>query len=242
MQRINKKNVRHHFLTIIPWLLCSLLLLSCEQQETQSKPEKIPATSGYNGTIIAVGDSLTAGLGVMKNEAWPAILEKKLQNNGHHWQVINAGISGETSSGTLSRIKWILAQNPEIVILETGTNDGFRGIPHAVVRKNIIQAVQMLQEGNVTVILAGMQIVQNLGADYTREFADIFPSIAREQECILIPFFLEDVAGETVLNQADTVHPNEKGYKIVAETVYPYVLEALQSQLLRGTNEQEVTL
>jgi acyl-CoA thioesterase I len=242
MQRIAKKNVGHHSLTIISWLLCSLLLLSCEQQEIQSKPEDIPATPGYSGTIIAVGDSLTAGLGVMENEAWPAILEKKLQNNGHHWQVINAGISGETSSGTLSRIKWILAQNPEIVILETGANDGFRGIPHAVVRKNITQAVQMLQEGNVTVVLAGMQIVQNLGVDYTREFADIFPSIARNQKCILIPFFLKDVAGEPVLNQIDTIHPNEDGHKIVAETVYPYVLEALQTYSFKGKNDQEVIL
>ena len=221
----------HHSITIISWLLCTLLLLSCDQQERQSKAEKISATPRYNGTIIAVGDSLTAGLGVMEDEAWPAIMGKKLRNNGHHWQVINAGISGETSSGILSRIKWILAQKPEIVLLETGANDGFRGIAPSVVRKNISKAVQMLQEGNVTVVLAGMQTVQNLGANYTREFADIYPSVAREQDCILIPFFLRQVAGEPALNQADTIHPNEEGHKIIAETVYPYVLQALQAHL-----------
>ena len=127
--------------------------------------------------------------------------------------------------------KWILARKPEIVILETGANDGLRGIPPVIVRKNIDKAVQMLQQGNVTVILAGMQIVQNLGADYTEKFADIYPSIAREQDCILIPFFLSQVAGEPALNQADTIHPNEDGHKIIAETVYPYVLQALQAHL-----------
>ncbi|MBU0962122.1 MAG: arylesterase, partial [Proteobacteria bacterium] len=97
--------------------------------------------------------------------------------------------------------------------------------------KNINNAVQLLQEGNVTVILAGMQIVQNLGPDYTSEFAEIYPSIAREQGCILIPFFLREVAGEPALNQADMIHPNEDGHKIIAETVYPFVLQALQEYL-----------
>jgi acyl-CoA thioesterase I len=221
------KNMARHSLCFISLLLCTLFLLSCEQQETNSKAEDIPAPPGYSGTIIAVGDSLTAGLGVLENEAWPAIMERKLQGNGHNWQVINAGISGETSSGTLSRTQWILARKPDIVILETGANDGFRGIPPSVVRENIGNAVQILEEGNVTVILAGMQMVQNLGAKYTREFADIYPSIAHEQDCILIPFFLLQVAGEPALNQADIIHPNAEGHKIIAETVYPYVLQAL---------------
>jgi acyl-CoA thioesterase I len=239
MQILAKKNLARHSLTIISWMLCSFLLLSCDQQETQLTTEEIPSTPRYNGTIIAVGDSLTAGLGIMEDEAWPAIMEKKLHNNGHYWQVINAGISGETSSGILSRIKWILAQKPDIVILETGANDGFRGILPSVIRKNITMAVQMLQEGNVTVVLAGMQIVQNLGADYTREFTDIYPSIARAQDCILIPFFLLQVAGEPALNQTDTIHPNEKGHKIIAQTVYPYVQQALQTHLLKGINDLE---
>lgn len=222
---------RTHFASLI-LLLCILFLPGCDQQETQSKAEERAAVSAYKGTIIAVGDSLTAGLGVMEYEAWPALIEQKLQKNGQHWQVINAGISGETSSGLLSRIKWTVAQKPEIVILETGANDGFRGIPTSLVRKNISEAVRILQEGNVTVVLAGMQIVQNLGAEYTGEFAAIYPSVAREQGCILIPFFLQQVAGEAALNQGDTIHPNEQGHRIVAETVYPYVLQAMQAHLL----------
>lgn len=230
MHKRTKNNIVHHSLTFFSWLLCGVLLLGCDQQQTQQKAEERVVTASYKGTIIAVGDSLTAGLGVMEDEAWPALLEKKLQNNGNHWQVINAGISGETSSGALSRIKWILAQKPDVVILETGANDGFRGIPPPVIRKNISKAVHMLQEGNVTVVLAGMQIVQNLGADYTGAFADIYPSVARERDCLLIPFFLQQVAGDAAFNQADTIHPNEKGHIIIAETVYPFVLQALQVQ------------
>lgn len=224
----------YHTLIIISLLLCVFLLFTYDQrQKTPSKTEEIPATPGYNGTIIAVGDSLTAGSGVMEDRAWPALLEKKLHNKGNHWQVINAGISGETSSGILSRINWIVAQKPEVVILETGANDGLRGIPPAVIRNNIGKAVQILQEGNITVLLAGMQIVQNLGAEYSKEFADIYPSVARERDCLLIPFFLQQVAGEPALNQTDTIHPNEEGHTIIAETVYPFVLQALQRHFLK---------
>lgn len=218
----------HYFITFPCCFLCAVLLLSCEQEQPQPETEKSAIAPGYEGTIIAVGDSLTAGLGVAESKAWPALLEKKLQNNGKHWQVINAGISGETSSGILSRIQWILALKPDVVILETGANDGLRGIPPALIRQNIGKAVQMLQEGNVTVLLAGMQIVQNLGADYTSAFADIYPSVSSERGCLLIPFILEHVAGEAALSQADTIHPNEEGHAIIAETVYPFVLEALQ--------------
>jgi len=227
MQIPGKENMIKKSITIFSLLLCTVFLLNCEQQQTQSETEKIVADPGYSGTIIAVGDSLTAGLGVMENKAWPALMEKKLRETGHPWQVINAGISGETSSGVVSRVKWILAQKPDIVVLETGANDGFRGISPSVVRKNITKAVQMFQENNVAVVLAGMQIVQNLGVKYTREFADIYPSVAEEQGCILIPFFLDQVAGERSLNQADMIHPNEEGYKIITETVYPYVVQAI---------------
>lgn len=231
MRKLTRKNLIRQSVLVISWLVCVLLLLSCEQQESQPKFEESPAPASYSGTIIAVGDSLTAGLGVMEDESWPAIVEKKLQNNGYHWQVINAGISGETSSGVLSRIKWILARKPQIVILETGGNDGLRGIPLSVVRKNIYNAVQLLQENNVTVILAGMQMVQNLGADYTGEFAEIYPAVANAQGCLLIPFFLREVAGEPALNQADMIHPNGDGHKVIAETVYPFVLQALEKHL-----------
>ena len=220
-------NLLHYILKLFV-LMTSLFLLSCDRQENRQTANPTEPMPKYQRTIIAVGDSLTAGLGVAEDDAWPAIVEKRLHQDGHNWQIINGGISGETSSGTLSRIKWILAQKPDIVIIETGANDGLRGIRPSVVMENIRNAVQMLRDGNVEVVLAGMQIVQNLGADYAKEFAEVYPAVAGEMNCVLIPFFLEGVAGEPSLNQADAIHPNVEGHKIISETVYPYVLQAMQ--------------
>jgi acyl-CoA thioesterase I len=207
--------------------VCILLLAGCDRRDSRPPAEQASPVPDYQGTIIAVGDSLTAGLGVAEAEAWPALLEKKLMENGHDWQVVNAGISGETSSGALARIPWILAQKPEIVILETGANDGLRGIPVPVIKENISRSVRMLKQNGVTVVLAGMQMVQNLGPDYTADFAALYPAIAEKEECIFIPFLLREVAGEPSLNQADTIHPNEKGHQTIARTVYPYAAEAI---------------
>jgi acyl-CoA thioesterase-1 len=216
---------------MLPLILMSLLaVLSCKQQENRQAGEEKNSAPQYEGTIIAMGDSLTAGYGVAVDNAYPARLEKLLQEAGYNWQVINGGISGETSSGALSRTSWILARHPDIVILETGANDALRGLPLTLVRENIMKTVQVLQEGGVKVVLAGMQIVQNLGADYTERFAAIYPAVARERKVILIPFFLEGVAGDPSLNQEDTIHPNQKGYRIVARTVLPYVVQAIKTE------------
>jgi acyl-CoA thioesterase-1 len=221
---MTKKNTYKIYLFIL-YILCTLLTITCDRQ---NKPrETVEAKKQYDGLIIAVGNSLTAGYGVPEQKAWPTLLEKKLQRDGLHWQVINSGISGETSSGMLSRIKWILAQKPDIVILETGANDGFRGIPIPVIKKNIHAAVQLSQQNKVTVLLAGMKIVQNLGSDYTRDFANIYPAIADEQNCLLIPFLLENVAGNPALNQTDNIHPNEEGHQIMVDTIFPYVKKAI---------------
>lgn len=223
------KNTGRYLAALLLALLCCLLPAGCEQRETAPQAEQTVPPPTYAGTIIAAGDSLTAGLGVAQQDAWPAFLQRKLAANGLHWRVINGGISGETSTGLRARSKWLLAQRPEIVILATGANDGLRGIPPPVIRENITQTVRLLQTGQVTVVLAGMQIVQNLGLDYGREFAAIYPAVAGEQHCILIPFLLEGVAAEPALNQEDTIHPNKKGHQIIAETVYPYVLQAIQA-------------
>ncbi|MDW7773566.1 MAG: arylesterase [Desulfobulbaceae bacterium] len=225
--KMNKEKYQTKFL-LVCFLIGFLLFPACRQQEEQTQTGQADSVPGYDGTIIAVGDSLTAGLGVALEEAWPALLQEKLLANGFNWQVINAGISGETSSGTLSRIKWILARQPDVVILETGANDGLRGISTSVIKENIDQAVTALQEGGATVVLAGMQIVMNLGAEYTGSFTEIYPQVANERQVILIPFFLQDVAGEPALNQTDTIHPNPKGHEKIAETVFPYILQAIQ--------------
>lgn len=209
-------------------LALGLFMAGCKNQEKEQAVDEAKTEQAYTGTIIAMGDSLTAGPGVAEEDAWPALLENRLKENGYNWQVINAGISGETSSGALARTKWILTRKPDIVIFETGANDGFRGTPPPVTRKNISKTVQLLRENEITVILAGMQMVRNLGADYRRDFAAIYPAVAAEQDVLLIPFFLKGVAGEPALNQADAIHPNKKGHRIIAKTIYPFTQTAIQ--------------
>ena len=182
---------------------------------------------GFDGTIIALGDSLTAGYGVKEKESYPARLERRLHEAGYRWRVINAGISGERSGETLSRINRVLELRPDIVILEIGVNDGFQGIDPRLIEKNIEETVRVLKEKNVTVILAGMRMLANQGHDYEEAFAAIYPVIARKQGLILVPFFLEGVAGDPSLNKGDGIHPVAKGYRIVTETVYPYLLQAI---------------
>lgn len=223
---------KHHAcILLILWSMFFLLLPGCKQQEDQPGSRETDNTPRFEGTIIAVGDSLTAGLGVALDEAWPALLQEKLSKNGYNWQVINAGISGETSSGVLSRVKWIVSRQPDIVILETGANDGLRGIPPAVIRENIDKAVRTLKENGVQVVLAGMEIVRNLGPEYTAGFAAIYPDIAEIHDVILIPFLLRNVGGVSSLNQADAIHPNAAGHRIIAATVYPFVVRAITENM-----------
>jgi acyl-CoA thioesterase-1 len=205
------------------------LLGGCEQHNTPPSPAT-KAQPAFAGTIVAVGDSLTAGYGVKEADAYPAQLEKKLQAAGFRWRVVNAGISGETSSGTLSRVAWVLKLKPDIVILETGANDGLRGVDPQVTKKNIAETIRILKENRVTVILAGMRMVTSMGRDYTSEFAAIYPAVAKKHDLMLIPFFLQGVAGDPALNQGDGIHPVAEGYRIITDMIYPYVLQALAAK------------
>jgi len=208
-------------------LLILLMVQGCGEESTshQAQPEK-----KYAGTIVAVGDSLTEGLGVAEEFAYPALLEARLQDQGYPYRVVNAGISGETSSGALARIQWILTLKPDIVILVTGANDALRGIAPELVKSNILTIVRSLKENKVTVVLGGMQIVQNLGREYTAAFAEIYPEVARAEDVILIPFFLAGVAADPGLNQADGIHPTAAGYRVIVDNITPYVLDAVKSQ------------
>jgi len=205
-------------------LLILLMVQGCEEESTspQAQPEK-----KIEGTIVAVGDSLTEGLGVEEENAYPAVLEKKLQDQGYRYRVINAGISGETSSGTLSRIKWILTLKPDIVILVIGANDGFRGIEPALIESNLRRIIQTLKDSNVVVVLGGMKIVQNLGQDYINAFAAVYPEVAASEGVIFIPFFLAGVAADPRLNQTDGIHPTADGYRKIVDHIFPYVKRAI---------------
>jgi acyl-CoA thioesterase-1 len=197
--------------------------------EEPAPPPLEQQSPDYEGTIVAVGDSLTEGLGVEEELAYPAVLEEKLRARGYPYQVVNAGISGETSSGTLARIKWILTLNPDIVILVIGANDGFRGIDPDLIRTNIHKIVKELKDKNVIVVLGAMQIVQNLGKDYTTTFAKIYPEIARSENIIFTPFFLKGVAANRKLNQADGIHPTAEGYQVIVDNIIPFVVEAIEA-------------
>jgi acyl-CoA thioesterase-1 len=183
---------------------------------------------------VAVGDSLTEGLGVEEEFAYPAVLEERLRQQGYPYQVINAGISGETSSGTLSRLNWVLTLKPDIVILVIGANDGFRGIDPALIKSNIRTILKSLKEKNVTIVLGGMKIVQNLGQDYTTAFAEIYPDVARLEDVIFIPFFLADVAADPGLNQTDGIHPTAEGYQVIVDSITPYVIDAIKIHSQKG--------
>lgn len=173
-------------------------------------------------TLLFFGDSLTAGLGVEADEAFPALIQRKLDAAGRPWRVVNAGLSGETTSGGLRRLDWILRQPVDIFVLELGGNDGLRGIAPEVSKANLEAMIKRIQAKypHVKVVLAGMQMPANMGADYTKQFASMYPEVAQETGVTLIPFLLEGVGGMPNLNQADGIHPNPDGHKIVAETVW----------------------
>ena len=193
----------------------------------QHTPADASRALAQEGLIVAMGDSLTAGLGVLESQAYPAQLERKLRADGYAFQVINAGVSGETSSGARTRTEWMLTLKPDIVILETGANDGLRGIDPNIVRDNIDAIVKALQAKDVVVVLAGMQMVRNLGASYTSAFAQIYPQIAQQYNLILMPFFLQDVGGKTRFNQSDGMHPTAAGYERIVDNLYPHVTAAI---------------
>ena len=200
-----------------------LILAACGKEEPPSAPPEIQST----GTIVAMGDSLTEGLGVPEEKAYPALLQKALRDKGYGYRVVNAGISGETSSGARSRIGWVLRMKPDIVILETGANDGLRGLDPELIRRNIRDIVDAFTSEGIVVVLAGMKTLPNLGPAYSKMFADVYTGVGGDSDVILIPFFLEGVAGVPALNQSDGIHPTGDGYARVVERILPYVTEAI---------------
>lgn len=204
---------------------CLLLLFGCDEspQIEEVQPEKIV----YEGVITAMGDSLTAGLGVAPSESYPAVLERMLAATGLNYRVINSGVSGETSSGARSRVDWVLKSNPDIVLLETGANDGLRGIAPELIKNNIAEIIEILLSREITIVLTGMQMTTNLGTEYRQKFNRIYHDLAVRYSLIFMPFFLQDVAAEPRLNQTDGIHPTAEGYQVIAANVLPFVKEAI---------------
>jgi acyl-CoA thioesterase I len=197
-----------------------------------SKTGKVDTAAGKVKTILFFGNSLTAGYGVEPSQAFPALIQNKIDSLGLPYRVVNAGVSGETSSGGNSRIDWILKQPVDVFVLELGANDGLRGVPVAETKRNLQSIIDKVKAKypDVELVLAGMQVPPNMGPQYTSEFQDIFPELAKKNDMELIPFLLEGVGGEAKLNLEDGIHPTAEGHKIVAENVW----EVLEGEIRSG--------
>lgn len=172
--------------------------------------------------VIIVGTSLTAGYGVGEAEAYPALLQQRIDSAGLPYRVVNAGVSGETSAGGLRRIEWSLQQPAAVLVLELGANDGLRGLPVDAMRSNLDAIIQRARSAypDIAVVLLGMEAPPNLGDAYTSAFRDVFTELAAQHDAALVPFLLDGVAGLTSLNIEDGIHPNEAGHRIIAGTVW----------------------
>lgn len=173
--------------------------------------------------LLVLGDSLSAGYGLPAGEAFPAQLERALRAKGHNVNVINAGVSGDTTAGGRARLDWSLADNPQAAIVELGANDGLRGIEPASTAENLSAILAALKARGTPTLLAGMLAPPNLGSAYGKEFNGLFPRIAKDHGAALYPFFLDGVAAEAALNQADGIHPNVKGVQVIVERILPAV-------------------
>ena len=203
---------RKNFNTFVPFIIWVLFLF-------------VPTTlaGGSSPVILAFGDSLTAGFGVPDAQSYPARLQKIIIENGYLHQVVNGGVSGDTTAGGVRRIKWLMKHNPEIVILELGANDGLRGLSLKEMESNLEQIIVICKEGGAKVLLTGMKVPPNYGEEYTVEFEKIYIRLAENHKLSLVPFFLEGVAGRREYTQPDGIHPLGSGYSIVVQTIWKYL-------------------
>ncbi|TAL10520.1 MAG: arylesterase [Nitrospirae bacterium] len=195
---------------------------------TKPPPPSNAAPRPEERVLVAFGDSLTAGLGVSPEESYPSRLQEKLLLSGYRYRVVNAGVSGDTTAGGVRRVEWVLKSKPDIVILELGANDGLRGLSLTETRANLEQIIQRLLAGGAKVILAGMKLPPNYGADYTKTFHAMYADLAKRYDVPFIPFFLDGVAAKTDLNQADGIHPTGVGYAIITENIWHFIQPILK--------------
>jgi acyl-CoA thioesterase-1 len=208
---------------------CAFLMASaCSPAESPPPAtERTPAASAPDGTktadaprIVILGDSLTAGLGLDPEPSFPTLLQKRLAAEGHRYEVVNAGVSGDTTAGGLRRLDWALEGDTRILVVALGGNDGLRGLPVSATRTNLEEIITRAQQRGIRVVLAGMEAPPNYGAAYTAEFRQLFRDLASAHHVAFIPFLLEGVAGEAKLNQGDGIHPNAEGARAVEGLVW----------------------
>lgn len=224
--------------TLLSFCYLFILALSMSCGDTQQKKgkadqadreaiEKKDPTDAR--TILFFGNSLTAGMGIDPNNAFPALIQERLDSLDLNYETVNAGLSGETTASGKNRVGWVLNQKVSIFVLELGANDGLRGIPLEETERNLQDIIDTVRtnDPNTLIILAGMQIPPNMGPEYSERFKNIFPQLANKNGLLLIPFLLEEVAGIPDLNQADGIHPTEEGHRIIAETIWPTIHKAI---------------
>ncbi|MBC6998850.1 arylesterase [Cytophaga sp. FL35] len=227
-----------HNILKLSYFLAILMLFSCgekskkinqENKSTKISPEEETAVSDEK-IILFFGNSLTAAYGLQKEEGFPALIQKRLDSLNLNYTAINSGVSGETTSGGLNRLEWVLNQKVDILVLELGANDGLRGISLRESKNNLQKIIELVKEKNpqTKIILAGMQIPPNMGEAYTSEFKEMYPQLAEKNNVALIPFLLEGVAGNSKLNLEDGIHPTAEGQKIVMENVWQILEDVIK--------------
>ena len=183
---------------------------------------------GTERVVVALGDSLTAGLGVAPDEAWPALVEARLRREGYPYRVVNAGVSGDTTAGGRRRVDWVLRNRPEVAVVALGANDGLRGLATDAMETQPRRDRRAAPgRRGARVLVAGMEVPPNYGPAYTRAFREVFPGVARRTGSALMPFLLDGVAADPRLNQADGIHPNAAGHRAIAERVWPHLIALL---------------
>lgn len=225
---------RNRFASLVAALLLAAFSIACQKSSAPDKPSAGLATSTSSfapakteaksqglPAIVAFGDSLTAGYGLTEDQCFTTLLQRKIDEKGYRYHVKQAGVSGDTSAGGVSRIDWALEEGPvKFLILELGGNDGLRGLPVAEMKNNLAKIIERAQDRGVTVILAGMEAPPNFGEEYTGEFRQAYRDLSKKYKLTLIPFILEGVAGHREMNQPDGIHPNAAGEKVMTENVW----------------------
>ncbi len=208
-------------LAIFAWVAATAVVLATSTGPAHSR-----------GTVVVLGDSIAAGHGIDPSEAFPALLQKEIDRAGLSYDVINAGVSGDTTAGGVRRVNWILRRPVDVLVVELGGNDGLRGLPLEATRSNLVAIIETARSRRpgIQVVLAGMQMPPNLGSDYTRRFREIYPEVATAKHIPLIAYLLEGVGGRPELNQADLIHPTARGHQVIAENVWTILKPILEKR------------
>ena len=232
-------------------VLTAVICAGCGQPETAVVETRRPAATAANaapsaGTpsaralslprIVFLGDSLTAGYGLAKEESVPSLIASRLRSDGYDYEVVNAGVSGDTSAGGLSRLDWSLEGDVRVLVVELGGNDGLRGLPVESLKQNLTEIITRAKRRGIKVVLTGMEAPPNFGASYTAEFRRVYRDLAKDHDVTFVPFYLEGVAGNPALNIADGIHPNAEGSRIVGRSIWRAVEPLLEKNPAASTS------